>query len=114
MKILVFTETMDLEFLEIFQDQQSKEREKQLSVYLKNEGLSITTKANLKALNFLDIQLDLINSSYQPYRKPNDNPMYIDINSNRPPNIKKQIPKSISKRICELSSKKEIFNNNMQ
>ena len=109
--MLVFTEMMDLEFLEIFQDQQSKEREKQLSVYY---GLSITTKANLKALNFLDIQLDLINSSYQPYRKPNDNPMYIDINSNRPPNIKKQIPKSISKRICELSSKKEIFNNNMQ
>ena len=112
--MLVFTETMDLEFLEIFQDQQSKEREKQLSVYLKNEGLSITTKANLKALNFLDIQLDLINSSYRPYRTPNDNPMYIDINPNRPPNIKKQIPKSISKRICELSSKKEIFNNNIR
>ena len=114
MKILVFTETMDLEFLEIFQDQQSKEREKQLSVYLKNEGLSITTKANLKALNFLDIQLDLINSSYRPYRTPNDNLMYFDINPNRPPNIKKQIPKSISKRICELSSKKEIFNNNIR
>ena len=83
-------------------------------MYLKNEGLSITTKANLKALNFLDIQLDLINSSYRPYRTPNDNLMYIDINPKRPPNIKKQIPKSISKRICELSSKKEILNNNIR
>ena len=40
--------------------------------------------------------------------------MYIDINPNRPANIKKQIPKSTSKRICELSSKKEIFNNNIR
>ena len=34
----VLTEMMDLEFLEIFQDQKLKEREKQLSVYLKNVG----------------------------------------------------------------------------
>ena len=89
-------------------------KRKAIVCVFKKCGLSITTKANLKALNFLDIQLDLINSSYRPYRTPNDNPMYIDINPNRPPNIKKQIPKSISKRICELSSKEEIFNNNIR
>ena len=38
MKILVFTEIMALEFLEIFQDQELKEREKQLSMYFKNVG----------------------------------------------------------------------------
>ena len=35
MKMSVSTEMIDLEFLEIFQDQKLKEREKQLSVYLK-------------------------------------------------------------------------------
>ena len=38
MKMSVFTEIMDFEFLEIFQDQKLKEREKQFSVYLKNVG----------------------------------------------------------------------------
>ena len=75
----------------------------------KEFGLSITSKVNLKVVNFLDIQLDLVNGTYRPYRKPNDSPMYIDINSNHPPSIKKQIPKSISKRIPRLSSNEEIL-----
>ena len=61
-------------------------------------GLSITTKNNLKVVNFLDIQLDLIDGTYRPYGRPNDNLMYIDISSNHPPSTKKQIPISISKR----------------
>ena len=76
--------------------------------------LSVTTKANLKVVKFLDIQLGRINSTYRPYRKPNDNPMYnIDINSNHP-SIKKQVTKNISKRISKLSSNEEIFNNNIR
>ena len=38
----------------------------------------------------------------------------IDINSNHPPSIKKQIPKSISKGISKLSSNEETFNNNIR
>ena len=76
--------------------------------------LSITTKVNLKVVNFLDIHLDLINGSYRPYRKLNGNLTYNDINSNYPPSIKKQIPISISKRISKLSSNEEIFNNNIR
>ena len=36
MKMLVFIETMDLGFLEIFHDQKLKEKKTQLSMYLKN------------------------------------------------------------------------------
>ena len=43
-------------------------------------GLSVTTKANPKVVNFIDIEPDLINATYRPYRKPHDNPMYIYIN----------------------------------
>ena len=40
--------------------------------------------------------------------------MYVDINSNHPPSIKKQIPVSISKRISKLPSNEETFNNNIR
>ena len=74
--------------------------------------LSITTKANLTVVSFLEVELHLINCIYRSYRKPNENPVHIDINSTHPQSIKKQIPKSISKTISKVSSKEEAFNNN--
>ena len=44
---------------------------------------------------------------YQPFRKPSNDPKYIDINSNHPPQILKQLPNSISKRLSENSSSKD-------
>ena len=91
------------------------ERKRKAILYvLKEFGLSRTTKANLEVVNFLHVGLDLVNGTYQPYRKPNDNLMYININSNHPPSIKKQIPKYISKRISKLSSNEEIFNSSIR
>ena len=45
----------------------------------------------------------------QPYKKSNDDPMYIDKKSNRPTSIM-QIPKSISKRISDIPLNESIFN----
>ena len=64
---------------------------------------------NLKSVDFLDVTLDLSNNVYQPYRKPNNKPIYINKHSNHPPNILKQLPNSIAKRISETSSNKDIF-----
>ena len=47
---------------------------------------------------------------YQPYNKPNNNPLYINILSNHPPNIIKNLPGNISKRINNLSADKTPFN----
>ena len=41
--------------------------------------------------------------------KPNNDPEYIDINSKHPPQTLKKLPKSISKRLLEYSSSKNIF-----
>lgn len=109
--MLVFKETIGFEFSEIFQDQKFKEREKQLYMYC---GLSTLTKANLNVVNFLDIKLNLINCTYRTFRKPNDNPIYTNINSTHPPSIKKQVPKVISKIISKLTSNQEILNNNIR
>ena len=54
--------------------------------------------------------LDLHTGAYKPYRKPNDHPLYINTNSNHPPSIIKELPHNISKRISEISSSEEIFN----
>ena len=48
---------------------------------------------------------------HQPYKKPNDIPTYIIVNSNHPPNIIKASQDSISKRISNISSDEAIFHN---
>ena len=47
--------------------------------------------------------------TYEPYRKPNSNPLYIHKNSNHPLNIIRDIPKSISKRLSDISCNQEVF-----
>ena len=54
---------------------------------------------------------DLQNNSYKPYRKPDNLPVYIHKHSNHPPTILNELPKSIAKRISNLSSSKNIFQN---
>ena len=47
---------------------------------------------------------------YQPYNKPDNNPLYIDANFNHPSNITQNLPNSISKPINKLSSYEHVFN----
>ena len=75
----------------------------------KDYGLNITIEANLHTVNYLDVTFDLQKGTYLPYRKPDNPPVYINSCSNHPPTVIKQLPKSISKRLSDLSSNKEIF-----
>ena len=63
----------------------------------------------MKITNYLDITLNLNNGSYRPFKKPNKKTNYIHINSDHPPSIIKEIPRSIEKRLSILSSSKDIF-----
>ena len=84
---------------------------KEIIKIFKECRLSITTKTNLKVVQFLDIELDLINNTYRPYKKLNDNPMYINVNSNHPPTIIKQIPSSINRRLSNFIRSRSLFKN---
>ena len=75
----------------------------------KEMGLNITIRVNMKIVDFLDVTFNLKDGTYRPYHKPDDLPMYINTNSNHPPNIIKQIPETINKRLNELSSNIDIF-----
>ena len=72
-------------------------------------GHNIKVKTNLKTKDFLDLRLDLINDTYQPYRKPNSKTVYINKHSNYPPNILTELLKSIDKRITNISCNQDIF-----
>ena len=69
-------------------------------------GLKKTAQVKHQNVNFLDITLNLNNGNFSPYRKPNNEPQYVNSRSNHPPSIIKQIPKSINKR---LSSRQRAF-----
>ena len=60
-------------------------------------------------VNFLDVTLDLANNNYSIYRKPNDKPVYVHRLSDHPPTILNNLPKSISRRLSEMLSSKETF-----
>ena len=54
---------------------------KELHKCFEQFGLKITAEANLHVVNFLDVTFDLNNGKFKPYRKPNDDPLYINRHS---------------------------------
>ena len=59
----------------------------------------------MKTVNYLDVTLNLENSTYRSYQKENNQRKYINIESNHPP--------SIIKQLSSLSSSEEIFNDSV-
>ena len=66
---------------------------KKLCKIFKDNGFNITIEANVKSVNFLDVNLNLETNTYKPYMKPNDSPVYVHAQSNHPPSILQNIPK---------------------
>ena len=48
-----------------------------IGALFKSYKLSTAIDTNLEKTNFLDITLDLANEKFKPYRKPNDQPLYV-------------------------------------
>ena len=97
--------------LGVFRNLPSPETERlrqNIAKIFKDCGLSITSKTNLKIVDYLDASFDLQKNSYKPYRKPNNLPVDIHKHSSHPPTVL-QLPKTIAKRISDLSSSKNIF-----
>ena len=87
-----------------------QERMRQMITKVFSEyGMSITIFINLKKVNFLDITLDLENDIYKPYRKPGDRPLYVHSQSNHPPQVIKNIPAGIERRLIQNSCNEKVF-----
>ena len=75
----------------------------------KEEGLDITCEINCTRTEFLDIEFNLSTPGYRPFRKKNDQTLYVNAKSNHPPTVIKMLPKMIQKRISVLSDTMEVF-----
>ena len=83
-------------------------KKKICAIFAKN-NLRITIDANKKSSNFLNITLDLATGTYSPYMKPNNTPLYVHKDSNHQPSVINNIPESISKRLSNIFSNQNIF-----
>ena len=72
--------------------------------------LDVIIKCNIKIVDYLDVTFNFNDGIYRHYQKPNSIIQYIHVESNHPPNIIKQISKTIEKRLSQLSSIEEKFN----
>ena len=88
----------------------SEKIKKKMCKIFKEDGLNITVECNLALTDFLDVTFDLKSGTYYPYRKQNNEILYIHKQSNHPPSIIKQIPSMISKRVSDISCDCDHFN----
>ena len=88
---------------------ESEKVKKRLCKIFKHSGLSITVECNLQITDFLDATFDLRTDKYYPYRKDNNQLLYINKQSNHPPTIIKQILSMVIRRISDISCNKEYF-----
>ena len=88
---------------------ETQRKRKQIIELFKDCGVNITIKTNLTSVDFFDIPLNLRDNTYQPYRKPNSDPIYNNKSSNHPKNIIKDLAKAIGKRLSDTSCNQEVF-----
>ena len=88
---------------------QAERIKKNFQKIFRENDLNIVIKCNLKIFDYLDGTLNLLNSTYKPFSKPNNEINYIHKESNHPSSIIKQIP-SIESRLSSLVSNEKTFN----
>ena len=93
--------------------QNTERMKKEICKIFKQNDYSITIAAKKnkkkKHVDFLDITFDIRTGIYKPYRKTNSSINYLHKDSNHPPSIMKNLPKSIQIRLSNNSVNEETF-----
>ena len=85
-----------------------KHKKDNINLFHEND-LKITIETGMKSVDFLDITLDLNKGNYKPYKKPNNELLYVHKKSNHPQTVLKQVPNSVNHRLQRISSGIEEF-----
>ena len=83
---------------------------KKLHKFTKSIGINIIIENPSWKIDYLDLNFNLLNHTYYPFRKDNNKINYINSKSNHPPTILRQIPKMVETRLSNNSSNKNLFN----
>ena len=89
---------------------QAEKIKKDFQKFFRENDLHIVVKCNLRIVDYSDVTLNLLNNTYKPFSKPNNEINYIHKESNHPPSRIKQIPFWIESRLSSISSNEKIFN----
>ena len=89
---------------------ESERIKKNFQSLCKKYGLEIIIECNRKVANYLEVTFKLKDGIYKPYHKRDNKITYISVQSSHPPNIIKQLPKTIEQRLSNNSSNETIFN----
>ena len=92
-----------------FSGPQADKARKKICEIFKSCGLRVTVEILLKQTDFLDVTFDLPTGKYWPYRKPNNDPIYVHAKSSHPPSVLKNIPSMIANRLSSISCDQEKF-----
>ena len=76
----------------------------------RNTNFSIDTNNNILGVNFLDVTFNLTDETYRPYKRPNDEIKYINVLSNHPPQIIKQLVNTINNTLSRNLPGEKLFN----
>ena len=74
-----------------------EKHKKDIIKLFQQNGLQITIETSMKTVDFLDITLDLSKENFKPYKKTNNELLYVNIQSNHPSTVLKHIPDSVNK-----------------
>ena len=66
-------------------------------------------ETNLFETGFIDVTFNLATGKFFPFRKPNNQPLYIYAKSNHPLTILRDLPNMINKRLADLSCNEEKY-----
>ena len=81
---------------------------KRIEQIFKENNLKITADVNKEIVNFLDITFNVKNMMYKPYTKENSSIKYVNVQSNHPEIIIKNIPEGSNTRFTQISSSSEL------
>ena len=82
---------------------------KELCKIFRENDLKITIEGKKTIVNFLDVTLDLQSGKDYPYTEEGNVPLYVHKKPNHLPSILKNVPDSINKRLSEISSDLQCF-----
>ena len=82
---------------------------KKIHAVFKSEDLTVKIEGLAKSVEYLDVKMHLNTGEYEPFRKEETLPKYVNRDSNHPPAIIRNLPAMIEKRVSGLSSSQAMF-----
>ena len=107
MLVLVYTEVYN--YIRCFLGFKVEKIKKTSVIFSKVMDYASQLKLTKKSVDYLDVTLDLNNSKYKPFNKPNSVSLYVNSKSNHPRKIINNLTAAINNRLCTISSDKDTF-----